>query len=95
LLVVPAPGLDEQQRVTGLLSDLRQMMARDMGVPLLRFLVKWGFCDADPDDLAGTLDRRVFSRYLAAIAAAVLQAVLETRRTLATKKEVEHGPPSN
>lgn len=62
--------------------DIRSLMSTDLGPKLLGFLIKWGFIQADMTDLVGTLDRRVFSRYLANMAGGLLTAMIETRRAL-------------
>ena len=70
----------EELAFADLLNDLRAIISGVAGVPLLRFLVKWGFLSADVTRLAETVDRRLFARYLTAITTSILSAVLETRR---------------
>ena len=89
LLNISAAGLDSTGRTIELMNDLRSLMSRNMGQPLLTFLIKWGFLDVNPNDIIGTLDRRIFSKYLAAIAAGVLKAIIETKA--ATVEGVNHG----
>lgn len=78
LIIAGAPGVDLQ----ALMLDIRSLMSTDLGPKLLGFLIKWGFIQADMTDLVGTLDRRVFSRYLANMAGGLLTAMIETRRAL-------------
>jgi hypothetical protein len=90
LLVIPTSGIDQDLQLATLMVDIRSLISKDLGPKMLAFLMKWGFVEADPYDVAGTLDRRVFSRYLASMAAALLKAVLETRHEIATKREVKN-----
>lgn len=87
LLTVPLGEFDSEQQVLALLGDLRTLISKELGLPLLRFLIKWGFIQAEHNNIAGTLDRRAFSRYLAAIAQGIIKSVLETRRTLEVRHE--------
>jgi hypothetical protein len=61
------------------MGELRKLLSGELGLPYLKFLVRWGFVKADMGDIAGTLDRKIFSRYMAAIARAVLTAIIEER----------------
>ena len=87
LLTVPTEGFDANQRASELFLDIRGVVAKEAGLPLLRLLIKWGFLDADPEDLTNTVDRVQFSAYLAAVAAGMMKAVMETRRSLVTVKD--------
>jgi hypothetical protein len=74
--------------LTAMLSDLRRIFSEG-GTPYLRFLLKWGFIEADANRLLETLDRRAFSRYLAAIARGVLVAIVEERNRIETGRDRE------
>lgn len=64
-----------------MVQDLRQLLARDVGVVLLGFLVKWGFVrylesvGREPSKPDG----KQFSRYLIAICKGILLAIIEER----------------
>lgn len=60
-------------------QDLRQLLARDVGVVLLGYLTKWGFVKTISVAGKTQVDSRQFTRYLVAIAKAILVAVLEER----------------
>lgn len=84
LLVVPigAHGLD----VSYVVNDIRSLMSKELGLPILKLLLKWGFVTLeDLNDISGTLDRKVFSKYLASISAAIVKAILETSRAIAAE----------
>lgn len=81
LLTLPS----QQDSISGadksvqLVNDLRKIMAGDFGVALLHLLVKWGFLNVDTQDVAGTLDRKLFARYIVAMARGITQAILSER----------------
>lgn len=81
LLAVPISHefLSEESMMIQLMNDLRLMFSGELGVPYLKLLLKWGFIKANANDLANTLDRKIFARYLAAIARGVLTTILEER----------------
>lgn len=80
-----------EQILHAMMADVRKLIAGSLGVPYLEFLVKWGFIEADMRNLSGTLDRKAFSRYLAAIAGAILKALMETRKELELEKVKERA----
>lgn len=79
LLAVPMPADSDSQLLVRLMGEMRRLLSGELGLPYLRFLIKWGFLKADEKDIAGTLDRKAFARYIAAIAKSVLTAILEER----------------
>lgn len=81
LLVVPIRHdyMGKDHLLLAMMSDVRSMMAGQLGVPYLKFLLKWGFLEADVNNLKGTLDNKKFSRYLATIAHSVLKALIEAK----------------
>lgn len=85
LLVVPLSkegSFDAEAHLAAIMNDVRKLFSGELGLPYLRFLVKWGFVPADTSNIAGTIDRKLFARYLAEMAAAVVRAVLETREKI-------------
>jgi len=89
LMVVPTTADDDSQLLVRLMGELRRLLSGELGFPYLKFLIKWGFLKADERDVVGTLDRKAFARYIAAIARAILTAVLEERsRAAAAATEV-------
>lgn len=89
LLVTPIDHdfLASEAALAEMANDMRQLLSGELGLPYLKFLLKWGFLDADATDLVHTLDRKQFSRYLTAIANSVLTSVL-TERSLADARKV-------
>jgi hypothetical protein len=71
----------DEGMVRGLMNDLRVMLSGELGVPYLKFLVKWGFVKSTN----GVADRVAFTRYLVAIAKALLVAVFEERKRLSVE----------
>ena len=88
LLVVPIKHdyMGKDHLLLAMMSDIRSMLSGELGVPYLKFLLKWGFLEADVRNLKDTLDNKKFSRYLAVIAHAVLKAVIEAK-----ENEVPNG----
>lgn len=76
---------NDEALVVNLMGDLRNILAKELGLPYLKFLIKWGFISADVKDVAGTLDRKTFARYLSRIAQAILLALLDERRKIETE----------
>ena len=56
--------------------DLRELVGRDMGGPLLRFLCRWGFVDLS-DTLAE--QEKVAARYLSDVARSLLRSFAAQR----------------
>lgn len=72
--------------VHALMSDVRRMLGKELGIPYLKFLTKWGFV---PTAVDGRADVAIFSRYLSVIAGSVLNAVLTERARI--EKEQVHS----
>jgi hypothetical protein len=91
LLVVPIKHefLADEHIIRDMMSGMRQLLAGELGLPYLKFLLKWGFLEGDIARAAATIDRKKFARYIAAIAQAILMAIIDTRAKLAT----EAAPP--
>lgn len=74
---------DDAEMLTKMVGDLRILLAKDVGVVIVRFLQNWGFMN--------TADRQVMAkqagRYVAAAARGIITAVLEER----DKMEVERA----
>jgi hypothetical protein len=82
LLVVPFTHsfMNDESAMMHFTQDLRQILARDMGVVLLRYLVKWGFIrTTEVEGQPLQIDRKQFTRYLVAIAKGIVGAILEER----------------
>lgn len=80
LLVVPSSveGVDEKA-MSGMINEVRILLSGELGLPYLRFLLKWGFLAGDLKNPVGTIDRKKFARYCAAIARGILTALYEER----------------
>lgn len=80
LLVVPSSvdGIDERA-MSGMINEVRQLLSGPLGLPYLRFLLKWGFLAGDLANPAATIDRKKYARYCAAIARGILTALYEER----------------
>lgn len=65
-----------------IVNDLRNSVAKQLSLPIGRFLLKWGFLNTP-------VDARELSRYMVAVAQAMLRAVFETREQI--EKERTHG----
>lgn len=66
----------DAELLTSLVGDLRTILAREVGVTLVRFLQKWGFFTNETDRV---LMAKQAGRYMAAIARGIVTAVLEER----------------
>lgn len=94
LLVVPIQHdfvLGKESIITDMMNDIRKFLSGDLGLPYLKFLLKWGFLEGDIENLAKTLDRKKFARYLATIGHAVLTAVIAERARLAREAAQKAG----
>lgn len=76
-------GGDEELLIS-LVGDLRTVLARDVGVTLVRYLQKWGFFTNGNDR---ALTARQAGRYMSAAARGIITAWLEER----DKMEVERA----
>lgn len=65
---------ESEETIRAMVTDLRNLMAKDLGLPLIRFFMKWGFIESP--------DSKTVSKYLAALAQAFMKAAMETRSTL-------------
>lgn len=75
---------NETELLIALVNDLRTVMAKDVGLVLLRYLEKWGFVDMKQDK---TVVSRQLGRYIAASARGIVMAIFEERN----KMEVERA----
>lgn len=66
---------NEEQYLEAMVSDLRNIVAADMSKALGRFLLKWGF-------FSNGVQPAELSRYVVAVAAAMMRAILETRQEI-------------
>jgi hypothetical protein len=87
LFVVPFSHdfFSDEGMVRALMNDLRGLLAKELGVPYLKFLIKWGFVKTT----GGVADRVTFTRYLVAIAKAILLAIFEERKRLSTESSAQ------
>lgn len=79
LLAVPMADDSDQQLISRLMGEMRKLLSGELGLPYLKFLLRWGFLKADVANIDKTLDRKAYSRYIAAIARAILTAIIEER----------------
>ncbi len=89
LLLVPIQHefqFGKESIVAEMMNDVRQLLSGSLGVPYLKFLLKWGFVKGEVTDIGGTVDRKQFARYLARIGHAVLMAVIDERTKQEKKK---------
>lgn len=71
--------LADESMVIAMVNDMRLLLSGSQGVPYLKFLMKWGFLAGKESDVVGTVDRKKFARYLAAVSKGILTAVLAER----------------
>lgn len=92
LLVVPIEHdfLGKESILIEMINDMRRMLSGELGLPWLKFLLKWGFVQGDLDNLVGTLDRKKFARYLAVIGNAVVIALI-TERSRQSQAQAQEG----
>jgi hypothetical protein len=74
----------DAELIVSLVGDLRTILARDVGVTLVKYLQKWGFFTNESDR---QLTARQAGRYMSAAARGIITAVLEER----DKMEVERA----
>lgn len=81
LLLVPFSHdfMSDESVLINMVNDIRLLLSGELGVHYLRFLIKWGFIKANSSRLIETIDRKAFARYLAKIATAIAQAIIEER----------------
>jgi hypothetical protein len=71
--------LSDDSIVISLMNDLKELLTGQLGLPYLRFLLKWGFLQGSSARAVDTVDRKQFARYLLVIARGILVAILEER----------------
>lgn len=72
--------------ITEMMGEVRRLLSGELGLPYLKFLLKWGFVDGEASNIAGTIDRKQFARYLAVIGQSILTAVITERMRQSTEK---------
>lgn len=77
----------DEGMVRNLMSDIRNLLAGEMGLPYLKFLIKWGFVR----EVSGSPDRVALTRYLVAIAKAILVGIFNERKLIAEETAVKSG----
>jgi len=77
-----------------MLNDLRSLLSGELGLPYLKFLMKWGFLEGDVNNPARTIDRKQFARYIAAIGRAVLNAMIVERSRAEAERAAEKAGPN-
>ncbi len=90
LLNVPGTSMDENM-LSSVMNDLRKLLSGELGLPYLKFLLKWGFMAGSMSDPAGTVDRKAFARYLAAIGRSILVALFEERSRMEAVNAAERS----
>jgi len=68
----------KEQTLDAFASDVLTTTTKECILPIGQLLIRWGFIDGKK------IDQRQFSRYIAAIAQATVQAIVETRRGIAS-----------
>lgn len=79
LLPVNHEFISDESMALTMVNDMRQLLSGELGLPYLKFLIKWGFVKSDVLDPGNTVDRKQFAAYLAAITAGVLTSILKRR----------------
>ncbi len=81
LLVVPIEHdfAGKEDAIISMVNDVRAFLSSELGLPWLKFLLKWGFISADSNNVTGTIDRKKFARYLAVIGQSVVPALIAER----------------
>jgi hypothetical protein len=89
LLVLPVEHefLSDESMALAMVNDMRQSLSGELGLPYLKFLIKWGFIKSDVVNPGNTIDRKKFAAYLAAITMGVLSSVLKCRAEFDVTKE--------
>jgi len=75
--------LEGPDAITRFSMELRNLVAKEMGLGFGKFLVRWGFL---PDK---GIDAMVCGRYMNAIARAVAVAIIQTRDELESEEEAD------
>jgi hypothetical protein len=89
LLLVPIQhdfAFGSESIITEMMADVRRFMSGGLGIEWLKFLLRWGFIEGDIKNTVNTVDRKKFSRYLAAIGHATLTAIVAERSRQAEEK---------
>lgn len=99
LLTVPIEHdfAGKEDMLVSMMNDIRKFLSGELGTPWLRFLLKWGFLEADVNNILATLDRKKFARYLAVIGQSVVAALIAERARQSQPKEGSNAPstPAN
>lgn len=90
LLAIPGTAeVNDEATLGAMLNDVRRLLSGELGLPYLKFLMKWGFIAGDPLNPKETIDRKAFARYMAAIGRAVLTSMLEERSRAEAARSAE------
>lgn len=91
------PFMTDESVMHQFTQELRQLLARDIGVVLLRYLIKWGFVRTVEVQGKTQVDAKQFTRYLVVIARAIIVAVLEerNRQETAPQEVLTRGPAND
>jgi len=83
LLLVPMNpnGTDPEQLMVRFTLELRTLLAKVLGTPLVRFLADWGFLTDRTND---ALVKKEAAMYLTNVARAVAVSIIKTREEIAT-----------
>lgn len=95
LLVVPIEHdfAGKEDVIVSMVNDVRAFLAGELGLPWLRFLLKWGFLSGDPQNIVATLDRKKFAKYLAVLGQSAVASLIaeRARQSEAAAKEGKVG----
>jgi len=75
--------LDGTDVITRFSAEMRDLVAREMSLPVGKALVKWGFLPPT------SIDAVVWGRYMNAAARAIVTAIIETRDQIEAEEEKE------
>lgn len=81
LLTVPIQHdfVGREDVLVAMVNDVRTFLSGELGLPWLKFLLKWGFISGDLNNAAATIDRKKFARYLAIIGQSAVTALIAQR----------------
>lgn len=95
LLAVPGSAeVSDETQLASMMNEVRRLLSGELGLPYLKFLLKWGFLTGDINNIVATLDRKAFARYMAAIGKAILIALLEERSRVEALRIAEKAGPN-
>lgn len=98
LLLVPIQhdfAFGKESIISEMMLDVRRMLSGELGLPYLKFLMKWGFLEGDVNNLSKTLDRKKFAKYLSVIGHAVLSAMILERMKQGEGKALQNKETSD